>query len=112
MLYRWDGKTFQPYQKLSGPGGREFCIVRTNQHFYLVQINFIEGEPSAPKTDLNSRIYRWEKDQLMLVEEFATAGGTDAAAFRADGKQFLAVSNSLTPGVRFRTDTIVYGFNG
>jgi hypothetical protein len=77
-----------------------------------VQINFIEGEPSAPKTDLSSRIYRWEKDQLILVEEFATAGGTDAAVFRADGKQFLAVSNSLTPDVRFRTDTIIYGFNG
>ena len=50
--------------------------------------------------------------RLLLVEEFATAGGTDAAVFRADGKQFLAVSNSLTPDVRFRTDTIIYAFNG
>jgi hypothetical protein len=112
MLYRWDGEAFQPYQKLSGPGGREFCIVRTEQQFYLVQINFIEGEPSAPKTDLKSRIYRWEKEQLSVVEEFTTAGGTDAAVFRADGKRFLAVSNSLTPDVRFRTDTIIYEFNG
>jgi hypothetical protein len=111
-LFRWDGQQFQAHQKLSGPGGREFCIVRTATAFYLVQINFIEGEPSAPKTDLQSRIYRWERDQLVLVEEFATAGGTDAAVFQADGKRFLAVSNSLTPGVRFRTDTIVYGFNG
>jgi len=112
MLYRWDGEAFQPHQKLSGPSGRELCIVRTEQQFYLVQVNFIEGEPSAPKTNLNSRVYRWEKDQLILVEEFATAGGTDAAVFRADGKQFLVVSNSLTPDVRFRTDTIIYSFNG
>jgi hypothetical protein len=49
---------------------------------------------------------------LKLVEEFATAGGTDAAVFRADGKQFLAVSNSLTGDVRFRTDAIIYSFNG
>ena len=111
-LYRWDGEAFREQQKLSGPGGREFCIVRTERQFYLVQINFIEGEPSAPRTNLKSRIYRWENDRLLLVEEFDTAGGTDAAVFRADGKQFLAVSNSLTPDVRFRTDTIIYGFNG
>jgi EPTP domain len=111
-LYRWDGAAFQFHQKLSGPSGREFCIVRTEKQFYLVQVNFIEGEPSAPKTNLQSRIYRWEKGQLVLVEEFATAGATDAAAFHADGKLYLAVSNSLTPDVRFRTDTIIYGFNG
>jgi hypothetical protein len=111
-LYRWDGAAFQSHQKLSGPSGREFCIVRTEKQFYLVQINFIEGEPSAPKTDLKSRIYRWENGQLVLVEEFATAGGTDAAVFRAEGKLFLAVSNSLTPEVRFRTDTIIYRFGG
>jgi hypothetical protein len=111
-LYRWDGEKFQVHQILSGPGGREFCIVRTQSQFYLVQMNFIEGEPSAPKTNLHSRIYRWEGDQLVLVEEFATAGGTDAAVFHADDKLFLAVSNSLTPDVRFRTDTIIYSFNG
>jgi hypothetical protein len=111
-LYRWDGQKFQSHQKLSGPSGRELRVVRTEKQLYLVQINFIEGEPSAPKTDLKSRIYRWEKDQFLLVEEFATAGATDAAAFRADGRLFLAVSNSLTPEVRFRTDTIIYSFNG
>jgi EPTP domain len=111
-LYRWDGEQFQVHQKLSGPSGREFCIVRTDKQFYLVQVNFIEGEPSAPKTNLQSRIYRWERGQLVPVEEFATAGGTDAAVFHADGKLFLAVSNSLTPEVRFRTDTIIYSFNG
>jgi hypothetical protein len=111
-LYRWDGKKFQVHQKLSGPSGREFCIARTENQFYLVQVNFIEGEPSAPKTNLQSRIYRWERGQLALVEEFATAGGTDAAVFHADGTLFLAVSNSLTPDVRFRTDTVIYRFNG
>jgi hypothetical protein len=111
-LYRWDGQKFQSHQKLSGPSGRELRIVRTEKQLYLVQINFIEGEPSAPKTDLKSRIHRWEKDQFLLVEEFATAGATDAAAFRADGRLYLAVSNSLTPEVRFRTDTIIYSFNG
>jgi hypothetical protein len=108
----WDGERFVAHQTLSGPGGRELCVVRAGTKLYLVQINFIEGEPSAPRTDLMSRIYHWSDGRLDLVEEFPTCGGTDAAAFRADGALFLAVSNSLTPDVRFRTDTVIYRFNG
>ena len=111
-LYRWGGKEFSPCQRLSGPGGREFCVVRTDSELYLVQINFIEGEPSAPRTNLTSRVFRWAHGNFVLVQEFPTAGGTDAAVFSADGTLFLAVANSLTADVRFRTDTIIYRFNG
>jgi hypothetical protein len=111
-LYRWGGKDFFPCQRLGGPGGREFCVVRTDSNLYLLQINFIEGEPAAPRTNLLSRVFKWIDGQLVLVEEFPTAGGTDAAVFSADGKLFVAVSNSLSVDVRFRTDTIIYRFNG
>lgn len=111
-LYRWDGNSFCPVQTLSGPGGREFCVVRTDSDLYLLQINFIEGLPSAPRTNLMSRVFKWTGGKLALVEEFATAGGTDAAVFSVDGAQFVAVSNSLSADVRFRTDTIIYRFNG
>jgi hypothetical protein len=111
-LYRWGGKDFAPCQTLGGPGGREFCVVRTNSDLYLLQINFIQGEPSAPRTNLMSRVFKWTDRKLVLVEEFSTAGGTDAAVFSVDGKLFVAVSNSLAIDVRFRTDTIIYRFNG
>ena len=111
-LYRWGGKEFAACQTLSGPGGREFCIVRTDAGLYVLQINFIQGEPSAPRTDLMSRVFKWGGGKLTMVEEFATAGGTDAAVFSADDKLFVAVSNSLTIDVRFRTDTVIYRFNG
>jgi hypothetical protein len=111
-LYHWDGKYFVPCQTLGGPGGREFCVVRTDSNLYLLQINFIEGQPSAPRTNLMSRVFKWTDGKLMLVEEFPTAGGTDAAVFSADGTLFVAVSNSLSIDVRFRTDTIIYRFNG
>lgn len=111
-LYRWRNGVFEALQTLSGPGGRELCVVISGTALFLVQINFIEGEPSAPRTNLLSRIYKWENGQFDLVEEFPTSGGTDAAVFNADGQLFLAVSNSLTTDVRFRTDTIVYRFNG
>jgi hypothetical protein len=111
-LYRWTGKEFSPIQKLSGPGGREFCVVRTGSDLYVLQVNFIQGEPSAPRTNLMSRIFKWTAGKLVQVEEFATAGATDAAVFTVDGTLYVAVSNSLTVDVRFRTDTIIYRFNG
>ena len=111
-LYRWGGKEFSPCQRLSGPGGREFCVVRTISNLYLLQVNFIQGEPSAPRTNLMSCLFKWTDGKLALVEEFPTAGATDAAAFSVDGTLYVAVSNSLTVDVRFRTDTIIYRFIG
>jgi hypothetical protein len=111
-LYRWSGKEFSPCQRLSGPGGREFCVVRTNSDLYLLQVNFIQGEPSAPRTNLMSRIFKWTGGKLVPVEEFPTAGATDASIFCVDGTLYVAVSNSLTVDVRFRTDTVIYRFNG
>jgi len=97
-----------PHQSLGGPGAREFAVAQTAHALYLVQINFIHGTPAAPKTDLKSCIYQWKQGQLAVVEEFPTSGGTDAAAFAADGHIYLAVSNSLTRDIRFREDTVIY----
>lgn len=107
-LFRWDGERFAPHQILGGPGGREFALIETATDLYLVRIRFIEGSPAAPKTDLVSHIDRWNGAGFDTVESFPTQGGTDAAAFEADGQLFLAVSNSLTPDLRFRADTIIY----
>ena len=108
FLYRWDGSQFVTHQSLGGPGGREFELILTDSALHLVRICFIEGTPAAPKTDLKSQIFRWDQDHFTQVCEFATFGGTDAAAFEADGERFLAVSNSLTPDIRFRQDTVIY----
>jgi EPTP domain len=108
LLYRWDGNRFAPHQSLGGPGGREFELIRTRSTLHLVRVCFIEGTPAAPKTDLMSQIFRWERGRFTQICEFPTFGGTDAAAFEVDGERFLAVSNSLTPGIRFREDTVIY----
>ena len=108
FLYRWHAGRFVPHQSLGGPGAREFAVVQTARALYLVQINFIHGTPAAPKTDLESCIYEWKHGQLAVVEEFPTSGGTDAAVFAADGRFYLAVSNSLSRDIRFREDTVIY----
>lgn len=107
-LHRWNGERFADHQVLDGPGGREFELIRTGDELHLVLVRFIEGTPRAPRTDLVSRIYRWTGDGFEGVGSFPTFGATDATLFHADGKRFLAVSNSLTPDIRFRQDSIVY----
>lgn len=111
VLFRWSEGRWVPHQSLGGPGAREFALSQTDQGSFLIKINFIHGTPSAPKTDLNSCIYRWDRDRLTLVEEFPTFGGTGAAFFSVHDKQYLAVSNSLSTDVRFRQDTVIYRFN-
>jgi hypothetical protein len=108
FLYRWQHGRFVAHQSLGGPGAREFAVVQTGRILYLVQVNFIHGTPLQPKTDLTSCIYQWKDGKLMMVEEFPTFGGTDAAVFAAGGELYLAVANSLSRDVRFREDTVIY----
>ncbi len=108
MLFRWDGTQFQPRQSLGGPGGRELKIVTTAAGLFLVRICFIQGTPAAPKPDLLSQVYRWTGDGFEVIAEFPTTGGTDVATFHAGGALFLAVSNSLSSEIRYRSETVIY----
>ncbi len=108
VLYRWDGAKFAVHQILSGPGGREFCLLDAGEQRHLVQVNFIQGDPSAPRTCLESRVYAWNGLKMELADKLPTSGGTEATAFSLDGAMWVAVSNSLTADVRFRTDTVIY----
>jgi len=111
ILYRWDGQRFVPRQSLGGPGGRELALAQTDNGTFLVKVNFIEGTPAAPKTDLTSCIYHWQSGQFVEIVQFPTSGATDAAVFAADGQRYLAVSNSLSREIRFREDTVIYRLN-
>lgn len=107
-LYRWNGELFVHHQSLGGAGGREYELIDSPHGLFLVRICFIEGTPADPKTDLVSQIFKWVDGKFEIVELFPTFGGTDASYFRADGKDYLAVANSLTPDVRFRQDMVIY----
>lgn len=107
-LCRWNGELFVAHQQLGAGGAREFQIIEKANALFLVRVRFIEGTPASPKTDLSSQLFQWRDGQLELVEEFPTFGGTDASYFHVDGEDYLAVSNSLTPAVRFRQDMVIY----
>ena len=108
ILHRWNGELFVRHQSLGGTGGREFELIESPHGLFLVRICFIEGTPANPKADLMSQIFKWVDGRFERVEQFPTYGGTDASHFRADGRDFLVVANSLTPDIRFRQDTVVY----
>jgi hypothetical protein len=110
LLYRWNGTAFAEHQTLSGPGGREFAYLEHKGERYVIQVNFITGTPASPNTALASVIYRVEAGRLNVVATFPTAGGTDAAAFSIGGQPFVAVAESLTKDVRFRTPSRIYRF--
>lgn len=111
LLYRWNGARFVPHQTLSGPGGREFEWIpgsAADTEGRLVQVNFIHGTREAPLPSLRSFIHAWDGERFEVVDNFATFGGTDAAAFTIGARRYMAVSNCLSAEVRFRTDTLVY----
>jgi len=110
LLYRWNGTAFVEHQTLSGPGGREFAYLEHKGERYVIQVNFITGTPASPNTALASVIYRLEAGRLNVVGTFSTSGGTDAAAFSIRDQSFVAVAESLTKDVRFRTPSRIYRF--
>jgi hypothetical protein len=103
---------FDPVQSLGAAGGRELCLVDGAHGRYLVRVCFITGTPHAPHTQQQSQIFLWRQGRFELVDEFPTSGGTDAAAFMAEGQRYLLVSNALAEDVRFRVDSVLYRFDG
>jgi len=107
-LLKWVGGHFADVQELPGVGGREVKVFRSGGQLFVVRVNFITGERSAPVTALQSQIYEWHSGKLEIAAEFPTTGGTDTAVIAREGQLQLLVSNSLSPEGRFTTDTILY----
>ncbi|GAB3155218.1 hypothetical protein GCM10027258_59910 [Amycolatopsis stemonae] len=112
VLLRWDGSRFVEHQILAGPGAREFAVIESETGLYVLRVNFVLGTPADPTTALSSQLYRWQDGALVVVEEFPTTGGTDAAVLRDKDGLLVAVSNSLSADVRFSARTVLYRFTG
>jgi hypothetical protein len=107
-LMRWSGESFVTVQILDGLGARELAVVQHQERLLVIRINFILGTPADPHPVLDSQVYEWNSGALRLAAEFRTSGGTDVAVIE-DGQELqLLVSNSLSPELRFATDTVLY----
>ncbi|MCW2650753.1 MAG: hypothetical protein JWR32_1729 [Mycobacterium sp.] len=111
LVMRCDNGLFEPMQKLAGAGARELAAFSGRQGVYLARVNFITGSPQQPQVSLTSQLYRWENGQFVAVLEFPTTGATDVAVIPDSGQTRLAVSNSVSPEVRFASQTVVYTFD-
>jgi hypothetical protein len=110
-LMRWDGNRFNDVQVLADLGARELAVIAWRGRLLVVRINFILGAPADPKPVLNSQIYEWDGGALRVVMEFPTCGGTDVAVIERDNEIQLAVSNSLSPSLRFANETVLYSLS-
>lgn len=109
VLMRWTGARFEVVQTLEGLGARELHVVHLGGRIFVVRINFILGSPAAPVPDLDSEIYEFGGGSLHRVATFPTTGATDVAVLSAAGcRSELVVTNSLTPNLRFATESVVY----
>jgi hypothetical protein len=111
-LMRWDGERFETIQELDGAGARELAVLRQGDALLVVRINFILGTPADPQPVLDSEIYAFSDGALHVVARFPTCGGTDAAVIEGSGEIEIAVSNSLSPELRFAADTVLYTLEG
>jgi hypothetical protein len=113
-LLRWDGAQFAEAQVLDGLGARELAVTRCGGRTLLIRVNFILGTPADPRPSLDSQVYEWDGGTLREVATFPTCGGTDVAVVgngdrNEDAESVeLIVTNSLTPELRFATDTVRY----
>jgi hypothetical protein len=110
-VMRWEDGFFESIQELPQAGARELAIFSGNHGLYLARVNFITGSRQQPRVSLNSQLYRWENGKFVAVLEFPTTGGTDVTVLPGSGPTRLAVSNSLSPQVRFASQTVIYTFD-
>lgn len=108
QLLKWNGTRFDAIQELDGLGARELAVFEQSGRLFVVRVNFVEGSRADPVSALQSQVYEWQAGRLHVAAEFPTTGGTDAAVIAHGDQLRLIVSNSLSPDIRFRADTIVY----
>jgi len=108
VLYRWNGQSFEQYQEFQGLGGRNFLFYMRGKTPYLMRINFITGSRSNPKSNLASPLYAWKEGKFEIIQEIETFGGVNAAYFAIKDQKFIAIANSLSKDLRFKTHSILY----
>lgn len=114
VLMAWRAGRFETVQSLEGLGARELLVVEHGGRLLVIRVNFIHGSPADPDPVLTSQVYEWQDGELRVVAEFPTSGGTDVAVVTADPERDdlrFVVSNSLSSGIRFATDTVLYALS-
>lgn len=106
VLYRHDGQRYVRHQVICGPGGRELVWDEATRQ--LLVVNFIRGSREAPRPLQRSSFFGFANGRLVERDSFETSGATDAVIFSEGGVRYLAVSESLSPQVRFRTPSRLY----
>ncbi len=107
-IYRWNNESFELVQTLDGLGGRNFLHFNHKNKDYLLKVVFITGTRENPKTQQKSPIYLISDGKFEKVSEIQTSGAVAASKFSSEGKNYIAVANSLSEEVRFAAKSDLY----
>ena len=111
VLYQFNGKQFKSVQTFDGLGGRSFNFFNLNDTSYLLQIKFITGGRDNPQTEQESPLYVWQDNEFKQTQLIKTFGGVVANIFYLKDKLYIALANSLSKDIRFKTNSVIYRAN-
>jgi hypothetical protein len=112
VVYRWSQGRFVAPQTISGPGGRALAVITKENAQYLILVKFITGGREAPQTIQSSEIFKVQEEVFANIGTFPTSGGTDVAVFKVGVDTLVAISESLSADVHFKTPSHIYHFIG
>lgn len=109
-VYRYDGEKFVFAKKLEGQGGRNFLHFKSQGEDYLLKLVFITGTRQNPQSQHISPLYHVKDGDFVEVGGLQTSGAVAASKFTSQGKDYIAVANSLTKDIRFAAKSQLYRF--
>ncbi len=110
-IYLWNKGSFELVQTLDGIGGRNFLHFKHKNKDYLLKLVFITGTRQNPKTKQISPLYLFNNGVFEKVDGIVTSGAVSAAKFESKGKDYIAIANSLTEDILFKTNSVIYKLN-
>ena len=110
VLWRWDGDRFHQVQTLAGLGARELRVLRQTDRTYRRAGELHRGHTRRPTTGADLAGLRVRRRPAHGRGRVPHVGrhGRRGRRLAGDGETRFIVSNSLSPDVRFATDTVVY----
>lgn len=113
IIYRWNGSSFEAYQRIPSMGARDWERFAIDGVMHLALAN----ERNDDTRNVDSVIYRWDDARAVFVEAqvIPTKGARDWESFVIEGVPFLAVANqedSDKDKNKRDIDSIIYRWDG
>jgi len=108
VIYEWNGKLFDVFQKIATKGGSFFTFFTINGDKYLTVANYHDGSTHSTK----SVIYKWSGGKFNKFQEIATEGALRCRAFIISNDTFIAFANYYNSKQKHSVQSTVFKWSG